>query len=206
MCPVSSDAVDVFLEILGYDCREKSTAALSCRRLDVWSAFTNCPERTRLVFLNSASALLLRAHAFLYTESLWIVLGIQGGGCESGPQDPRNWGCLHRWRDSIQAAPADRVRIFNALRFFCSCNATSQLSAAFSALVLNFLPHAAHCRGCRARALARREGGLLRSFLRPQSRFAKVRATMPLHIVIATDVGLIGSKSVALKLLQQASL
>lgn len=49
----------------------------------------------------------------------------------------------------------------------------------------------------------RRDGGLLRAFLRPQARFAKVRATMPLHVVIAPDVGLMGSKAVALKLLQQ---
>ena len=41
------------------------------------------------------------------------------------------------------------------------------------------------------------EGGLLKAFLRQGSRFGPVRASMPLHVVLAPDVGLLGARSVA---------
>ena len=42
---------------------------------------------------------------------------------------------------------------------------------------------------------------LQRGFLRPGCRFAPVRASMPLHVVLSKDPGLDGARTVALRAL-----
>jgi len=44
-------------------------------------------------------------------------------------------------------------------------------------------------------------GCLLKSFLRPGSKFSKLRESFPLYIVLNPEVGILGSKAVALELL-----
>ena len=45
---------------------------------------------------------------------------------------------------------------------------------------------------------------LQRGFLRPDCRFAPVRASMPLHVVLSKDPGLDGARAVALRALAAA--
>ena len=60
--------------------------------------------------------------------------------------------------------------------------------------------------GIPGKLLPRIRGGdaLQRGFLRPDCRFAPVRASMPLHVVLSKDPGLDGARAVALRALAAA--